>query len=556
MQVVDGTTIYFNDPPPKINEAPSLDNTTPEAISPTVSLSQAAQPTESTGAPEIESSVREEADLDLTLQTDGTAALSDNPGAAKTSNQENVVTNDIELTDPASVVEEIKTASPVADDAKHQAPGAADVKTGHTEDVVSEIKHEEPADTESETESGDYETEDVDEIQSDDYIEELTDEQKAKLQETITKLKAGDINEEELVKPADQAEPEETVRLSDDLKIEDTEELKKVEVEKSVTTPDGDREEENSKVEIRSENVEIEEEHFNGTEVEGVTETISEEEHFKATEVEGGTETITEEYSGEEGKQEENQLEQVVTPETGTDHQNETIEVEPDEEDIVSPEKDLEGLQPVELKNILLEEVAENANDVQIEEQVQHIHDGEVHDHLGEGVVEKVAENVPDFFQPAEQKFDVPLSQQFSAASSGSMGEEVDQITTPSPLVVDMEEVEDVYTPAFQTTTTPTTDNSQNEASETLNEVPTEEPSAGGLFGSLTNMFGSSTESPTQTSQEEGQTKLLYFYASSPGFWDNSVFSFQGRPKYLFLFLFGYLLHAFASVLQYLQLQI
>ena len=64
--MVDGTTIYFNDPPPKINEAPSLDNTTPEAISPTVSLSQAAQPTESTGAPEIESSVREEADLDLT----------------------------------------------------------------------------------------------------------------------------------------------------------------------------------------------------------------------------------------------------------------------------------------------------------------------------------------------------------------------------------------------------------------------------------------------------------------------------------------------------------
>ena len=543
MQVVDGTTIYFNDPPPKINEAPSLDNTTPEAISPTVSLSQAAQPTESTGAPEIESSVRDEADLDLTLQTDGTAALSDNPGAAKTSNQENVVTNDIELTDPASVVEEIKTASPVADDAKHQAPGAADVKTGHPEDVVSEIKHEEPADTESETESGDYETEDVDEIQSDDYIEELTDEQKAKLQETITKLKAGDINEEELVKPADQAEPEETVRLSDDLKFEDTEELKEVEVEKSVTTPDGDREEENSKVEIRSENVEIEEEHFNGTEVEEGTETLSEEEHFKATEVGGGTETITEEYSGEEGKQEENQLEQVVTPETGSDYQNETIEDEPNEEDIVSPEKDLEGLQPVELKNILLEEVAENANEVQMEEQAQHIPDEEVHDHLGEGVVEKVAENVPDFFQPAEQKFDVPLSQQFSAASSSSNGEEVDQITTPSPLVVDMEEVEDVYTPAFQTTTTPTTDNSQNEASETLNEAPTEEPSAGGLFGSLTNMFGSSTESPTQTSQEEGQTKLLY-YASSPWFWDNSVFSFQGRLKSLFLFLFGYLLHA------------
>ena len=41
LQVVDGTTIYFDGPPPKINEAPSLDNATPEAIAPTVSLARA-----------------------------------------------------------------------------------------------------------------------------------------------------------------------------------------------------------------------------------------------------------------------------------------------------------------------------------------------------------------------------------------------------------------------------------------------------------------------------------------------------------------------------------
>ena len=87
--MVDGTTIYFNDPPPKINEAPSLDNTTPEAISPTVTLARAAQPTD---APEIESSVRE--NPDLTVETDGTIALSDNPGAAPSTNNNEQISND------------------------------------------------------------------------------------------------------------------------------------------------------------------------------------------------------------------------------------------------------------------------------------------------------------------------------------------------------------------------------------------------------------------------------------------------------------------------------
>jgi len=51
-EVVDGTTIYFDGPPPKINEAPSMDNVTPEAISPTMTQAR-AEPTESSKAPEI-----------------------------------------------------------------------------------------------------------------------------------------------------------------------------------------------------------------------------------------------------------------------------------------------------------------------------------------------------------------------------------------------------------------------------------------------------------------------------------------------------------------------
>merc|ERR1712106_1087984 len=61
-EVVDGTTIYFDDPPPKINEAPSMDNATPEAISPTMTQAR-AEPTESSKTPEIESSVSENLDV-------------------------------------------------------------------------------------------------------------------------------------------------------------------------------------------------------------------------------------------------------------------------------------------------------------------------------------------------------------------------------------------------------------------------------------------------------------------------------------------------------------
>ena len=61
-EVVDGTTIYFDGPPPTINEAPSLDNVTPEAISPTLTQASPAPATEAReAAPEIESSVAEEA---------------------------------------------------------------------------------------------------------------------------------------------------------------------------------------------------------------------------------------------------------------------------------------------------------------------------------------------------------------------------------------------------------------------------------------------------------------------------------------------------------------
>merc|ERR1712012_281571 len=65
-EVIDGTTIYMDGSAPKINVAPSLDNTTPEAIKPTVTEQAAAEPTIAVDSPstddlvEIEGSVGEQ----------------------------------------------------------------------------------------------------------------------------------------------------------------------------------------------------------------------------------------------------------------------------------------------------------------------------------------------------------------------------------------------------------------------------------------------------------------------------------------------------------------
>merc|ERR1712183_1107406 len=106
-EVVDGTTIYFDEPPPKINEAPSLDNTTPEAISPTMTEAR-AKPTESSKIPEIESSVREQ--VDVVEKMGGVAVLSDNPGVSNpTGNTKDVTHENVDTTEP--ITDEIKTAS-------------------------------------------------------------------------------------------------------------------------------------------------------------------------------------------------------------------------------------------------------------------------------------------------------------------------------------------------------------------------------------------------------------------------------------------------------------
>merc|ERR1712183_505568 len=85
----------------------SLDNTTPEAISPTMTEAR-AKPTESSKIPEIESSVREQ--VDVVEKMGGVAVLSDNPGVSNpTGNTKDVTHENVDTTEP--ITDETKTAS-------------------------------------------------------------------------------------------------------------------------------------------------------------------------------------------------------------------------------------------------------------------------------------------------------------------------------------------------------------------------------------------------------------------------------------------------------------
>merc|ERR1712106_1245890 len=197
-EVVDGTTIYFDDPPPKINEAPSMDNVTPEAISPTMTEAR-AKPTENNKIPEIESSVSEHHEV---VQQAGTAVLSDNPGgSSSTVNAKDVTHENLDSTEP--ITEEIRTAS--------YDLGSKDQEKNHPADMAEKIQVDKPiaennipftvnededsedveeADEEEEEESYENESDDeeIDDL-DDDYIEELSDEEKLKLQKKIEEMK-------------------------------------------------------------------------------------------------------------------------------------------------------------------------------------------------------------------------------------------------------------------------------------------------------------------------------------------------------------------------------
>merc|ERR1712142_1387406 len=214
-EVVDGTTIYFDGPPPKINEAPSMDNVTPEAISPTMTQAR-AEPTESSKAPEIESSVSENLDV---VEKPVTAVLSDNPGGATpTANAVDGKSKDVDSTEP--ITEEIKTAAydlgskdpdnnpklnmadkiqvdkPIEENIPFTTEDDQEIKEGSEgESNTKEIEKEDEGDEDKDDESMEAEEIDSDEMDEEeeegdnDYLDDLSDEERIKIQKKIEEMK-------------------------------------------------------------------------------------------------------------------------------------------------------------------------------------------------------------------------------------------------------------------------------------------------------------------------------------------------------------------------------
>ena len=142
-------------------------------------------------------------------------------------------------------------------------------------------------------------------------------------------------------------------------------------------------------------------------------------------------------------------------------------------------------------------------------------------DHLGRGVQQRVPEEIPIHYKPAEQQFDLPLSAQFAQSShySSSNYDNVDVTTTPAPADVDPNINDEVFTPAYETT--PATqvddvsiDGSIHQEQEEPSIDETKDQDEGGIFSSISSMFGSSTESSqVQTGDHpEGQEVLPFFH--------------------------------------------
>merc|ERR1712187_857380 len=158
-----------------------------------------AEPTESSKAPEIESSVSENLDV---VEKPLTAVLSDNPGGATpTANAVDGKSKDVDATEP--ITEEIKTAAydlgikdpdnnpklnmadkiqvdkPIEENIPFTTEDDQEIKEGSEgESNTKEIEKEDEMDEEEEEEEGDN-----------DYLDDLSDEERIKIQKKIEEMK-------------------------------------------------------------------------------------------------------------------------------------------------------------------------------------------------------------------------------------------------------------------------------------------------------------------------------------------------------------------------------
>jgi len=531
-EVVDGTTIYFDAPPPKINEAPSLENVTPEAISPTMTQAR-AQPTESIKTPEIESSVQEHLDVTEKIET---AVLSDNPGAvASTGNEVETKSENMDSTEP--LVDELKTAS--------YDLGAKDTEHAQQKNIGDQIQVDKPIMKENEeTKSNEEEdineddyigSEEVDDSDEDyEYVDEKTEEERMKIRQKIEEMK--DKAEETIVDDKNENASEEAIEATDEAQ-QNSDIIDKI--------PDGSQENEQVPYDANLKHGE----HFQKEDVAASqTESV---ENFSAGDHPANTETS--QFDTEESRTDL------------TDHDSGGISAQNENEEIYEKQDNIneklshdgekqsqedESLHSHDLGHGLDHEHS-NDHETEHSHEVEHSHDTELnhqhehdddmhghnhghghshshghghshshghghshdhghdhshnhghahshnhghghshshghghshshddHDHshgighLGKGVHQRVPEEIPQHYKPAEQKFELPLSAQFGTPSTNSYSGEY-TTTTSEPMAQTYDQYMDTDS-QFSETTGPTTNTPYENGEETHTTISSE----------------------------------------------------------------------------------
>ena len=469
-------------------------------------------------------------------EDNGTAALADNPGpaASQTASSDPEAKENIELTEPP-VVEDVKTASPNlpgSGEAEGSGQASSDVPDIQANTVSFEETEAGPTDEEvqnmeeEEAEGSEYDSENDEELSDEDYIEELTAEQKLKLQDVISDLKEGETIEDSGNVPAHENNPESKPVVAEENTVDAVEAVE--------AAPELSELNEGEEEPVLQENL---------TE-ESAREALADSESNEIKEFTSEMEVLIDDAVAENRRDHEDDhdhFEIIPTPRPGAQPSTttaQTTEVPPLDS---SPEE----LEPPEVAQKIQSDHSHESHDHDHSHGHSHDHShshGHSHDHshglghLGQGVQQRVPEEIPENYQPAEQKFDLPLSAQFGSHQPSSFQEpsvpdaaeeilnttetplEVVAVTESYPELPDDEEDEAVSTPAYQTTPSPVPQ--EKEPEEKLEKKEEKEETAsseeeekeeekgsgeeqGGFLSSLGSMFGVTTES-AHTQEEQG----------------------------------------------------
>ena len=434
--MIDGTTLYFDGSAPKINVAPSTDNATPEAIQPTV-VEQRARPTEVEQEVELEGSVGEVQEQEQPAQE-----KSAEPVVPAFTPPSTTAKEDNEKMLPVRTQQQGQVEVPVPNTSNYPPAGEPSLDS-HRIEAARVEQEEQPftvdeqhpvVDEDSEVDEDLEGNVDQEEDQEDDQEEQAEDEervaqefdQQRKNKEVIEEMRSKHLEEEQLkvqqkIKEM-MAKIDTEVPANPEVSTDAAEPI----IADPMTTPSPVEPEPEQKVvkEVSTDNA---------PEIPAV-------EVFKAAEVPDvekepfTTEDKPLEGIGAQGGRQPSQPEE-QSKQAGMDHHHGHHHGhDHGHNDIHSHGHGLgNGHEDDGFHHDHLSDDHGHSHD-------GHSHDGHSHDghghshgmgHLGRGVrTTPSTQKAPEYYKPAEQQFELPLSARFGGASSYSGGQEA----TPAPL--------------------------------------------------------------------------------------------------------------------------